>query len=166
MSDSDLDIDPSLAPSGEAKTVAEELAGSEPAAEPAVEAVVDPAEDPAAEPAPEPEPEKKYHGAVAELVQKRKEAKEEKAGREAAETRLRAYEDAVRDGRLIQQAPKPKADVDRERLTKTAERLNLYSTDAAGNRLPDLDAAARVDSYIRDAVREKVAPDEHMTLWD
>ena len=157
----ELEIDSSLQPE------------PEPEPEPVAEAVAElpaeeaaPEEDAEAEPEPAPAPERKHTGAVAELIENRKALKAEREARQQLQSQLRRVEEDMREGRLFRQAPKPREEVQQDALAGVAKRLNLYTQDAAGNRVPDLEAAGRVDGYIREAVREQVAPVQQMTLHD
>lgn len=163
---SDFDLDPSLAPTPD--PTPEPLPAAEP--EPVPDLVADPEPALPADAEPEPAapvvPNPKHRGAVAELIEKRAEAKREREGRIALEGRLEQIERDLSEGRLLRQAPTPQVDVDRARAMQTAETLNLYTQDAQGNRVPDLEAAARVDTWGRQIVSEAVAPVRAMTLRD
>lgn len=166
---SELVVDPSL--------------GAEPAAPPA-EPVVEPAAEPAAEPeavvaepaaepeaVAEPAPEEKPKGGMlADLIATRERAKK-------AETALKSLQpvldrltpdiaQAIQEGRVVVRPPQSQPDAERERLTQVAQDLGLFKTDNS----PDLEAAARVDKYVRGTVsgvmQQKVAPLEAMTLED
>lgn len=162
---SDIEIDASLAPEPEPVAAPEGSAEPDAAVEGVETATETPAEEAVVEPAPEPEP-KQHKGAVAELIANRKALREEREARARLEGRLAQIDRDLQDGRILRQAPRVAADVDRDRLTKTAERLNLHTVDAAGNKVPDLDAAARVDAWGRELVQENIAPIQHMTLRD
>jgi hypothetical protein len=140
------------------------VAEPEPAAEPEPVVETEP-EVAAAAPAPEPAP-KKHTGAVAELIENRRLLKETKE-------RLARYEQdpalqritpemrqAILEGRVQVAPPQQTADLERSRLEAVAKQLGLLKPDNT----PDLDAASRVDQFVRGAVRAEVAPIEHRSL--
>lgn len=137
--------------------IAEEPQAATPAGEepPAAEGEASAVEEP-----PPPVEAKVHRGAVAELIEKRTAVRE-------LSTRIQQFENdpaiqrltpevrqALLEGRIVVTPPKTNADVERDRLTKLAERLDLRRADGT----PDTDAAARVGSVIRDEVQEIVKP--------
>jgi len=160
----EIDLD-----TGETATaVAEELA-AEPAQEETPAAEATPAEEPAAAAEPEPAPEKKPNGLLAELIEERK-------ARRALEQQITHYapvlqrltpemQQAILEGRVLAEPPKSNREAERERLAAVAEQVGLYKVEN-GQRVPDLDAAKRVDGLIRSTVREEVAPMQHQAAFD
>lgn len=143
----------------------------EPVAESAAEPITAAAE-PAAEPEPEPEPvveaapDKKRPTMLEELIA-------ERTLRKQAETRLRQAEpmlqrltpeiqQAIQEGRLNIQPPQSNHDLEQKRLEQVANDLGLFKADNT----PDLDAARRVDKYVRGTVQQAIAPVRQMTLAD
>lgn len=135
---------------------------------PAIEAAAE--ETPAVEAAVETpaEPAKKPTGLVAELI-------EERTSRKALERRLSEVQPllqrltpelqaAILEGRALAQPPVNHKEAETQRLTAVAERYGLFKTDAAGNQMPDLETASRVDGGIRQTVREELAPMQQQTL--
>lgn len=137
----------------------------EPAAEPAAEPVVaaaEPEPEPAAEPA-APAAAKKQ-SMLEELIT-------ERTLRKQAEGRLREVtpilqrltpdvQQALNEGRLQIQPPQSNQDLEKQRLEQVANDLGLLKADNT----PDLDAARRVDRYVRGTVQAAVEPVRNLTL--
>lgn len=131
-----------------------------PAPAPEPEVIPEPSEqDPEPEPAPEPEPvaEARPKGGKKSLVQ---ELIEERTARKTLEAQLREHTQAITDGRVIVRPPAPAADHERERFEAVAKQLNFVKADGT----PDLESAAKVDSYVKSTVRQAIAPMEQTTL--
>ena len=143
------------------------------AAEPAV--VVEPAAAPVAaaepvvveDPAAEPEPAARGR-MLEELIEHRTERRRlEKQFAHLSPVLERLTPDvqrAILEGRIQLQPPAAAPDQRREQLQQRAERLRLYTVNDAGDKVYDLDAAARVEQEIRDVAKEVVAPYEQQTL--
>lgn len=109
-------------------------------------------------------------GAVAELIALRLEKKQ-------LAQRLQQFESspvlqrltpeiqqAIMDGRVSIAPPQASREAEQERLKGVAETLQLFKVNAQGETVPDLDAAKRVSSFVRQEVQAEVAPVRHMTL--
>lgn len=145
-----------------------------PAAEPEPEPIAEPEPTPAeldGEPEPEPvagEPAapRKHTGAVAELIAKRAELKLANArlaqiDSDPAIQRLTPeIRQAITEGRVIVQPKPAAADLQAVELGKTANRLGLVKQDGT----PDLEAAARVDGYVREVAHAAAAPAQQAIL--
>lgn len=143
-----------------------DVLGTEPAKEPAAEPAAIVAE-PAAEPAAEPEPEKK-ETLFSEMVEHRtvrKQLERERAELAPVLSRLTPeLRQAIADGRVMVKPLASNSDERKQQLTQRAKRLRLYTTDAQGNQVPDLDAAQRVEAEIRSVAQEIVQPFKDMSL--
>lgn len=120
----------------------------------------DPPADPAAPPKRQPS------GAVGELIQLRKESKQLRERLQQIESspvlqRLTPeIQQAILDGRVQIAPPQSTREAEKERLTSVAEQLGLVKQDGT----PDLDAAKRVDTFVRGTVQQAVEPVRQGTL--
>lgn len=154
---------PAAAPVAAAEPVA--AVAAEPAAEP-----VAAAEPAAGDPAAEPEPVAARGRMLEELIEHRTERRRlEKfyANLSPVLERLTPeVQRAILEGRVQMQPPAQQPDQRREQLQQRAERLRLYTLNDQGEKVYDLDAAARVEQEIRDVAKEVVAPYEQQTLTE
>lgn len=144
-----------------------------PAADPAGDPDGDLATDPPADAVGDPEPPKRApSGAVAELIALRREKKE-------LAQRLHQFEsspvlqrltpevqEAILEGRMSIAPPESTRAAEQARLTDLAEAMQLYKVDGAGQTVPDLEAAKRVDKFVRGTVDQAVSPVRHIGLAD
>lgn len=139
---------------------------------PAVDpAAADPAGDadpaPAVDPAAEPEPAARGR-MLEELIEHRTERRRlEKQLQSFAPVLERLTPEVQRalvEGRIQLQPPAQAPDQRKEQLQQRAERLRLYTLNDSGEKVYDLDAAARVEQEIRDVAKEVVAPYEQQSL--
>lgn len=116
---------------------------------------------PVEEPPPAPEP----RGAVKELIELRREVKELRTIAQDPALRQLTPElrQAIAEGRILVGPPAGSREAEAQRLSAVAEKFGLMKPDGTG---PDLEAARRVDSGIRDTVREEMRPVQEMTLRD
>lgn len=142
----------------------------DPAPAPDPEPAPAPEPEPAPEPAPEPEPAPKQEPTpdpAAEAAAFKAEMIAERTERKLIAKQLKELQDDIRSGKLAPQAPPtPAAELERQHLEDVAKRLGLYAKDANDQVVPDLEAAKRVDGFVRDTVRAEVAPVRHTTLAD
>jgi hypothetical protein len=106
----------------------------------------------------------KPRGAVKELMELRRESKQLKEQYEATQRELQAFRQGMAEGRILTAPPRPQADVERQALEATAKRLNLVKQDANGQQVYDLEAASRVRDWVKDEVRQEIAPIRNQTL--
>jgi len=144
---------------------AAEPAAAAPATEPA--AAADPAAaDPAAGDPPAAEP--RRGAMLEELIAHRTEARLLKKQLDSLWPVLQRLtpemQQAILEGRINMNPPAAAPDQRREQLVARAERLRLYTLNDAGEKVYDLDAAARVEQEIRSVAKEVVAPYEQRTL--
>jgi hypothetical protein len=114
----------------------------------------------------EPEPVNEPRGAVKELIELRKEVRDLRAlAQDPAHQRLTPeIRQALAEGRILIGPPAGSKEAEAQRLSAVADKFGLTKQDANGAIVPDLDAARRVDSGIRDTVREEMRPLQEMTL--
>jgi len=114
------------------------------------------------------DPPKKHTGAVAELIQSRKTIKQLTDRLQQIESnpvlqRLTPeVQQAIAEGRLQITPPQSTREAEQERLTSVAEELGLVKGDGT----PDLDAAKRVDKFVRSTVQQAVEPMRQGALGD
>lgn len=160
----DLEADPPAA-----TTPPAESATTETPEAPAQEAATEQPADPSAEPHTETPAAEKKRGMLQELIEERK-------ARQELERRLSAVspvlqrltpeiQQAVMEGRLVIQPPQASAEAEKARLEAVAKDLQLYRQEN-GQYVLDLDAAKRVDTYVRGTVQQAVEPVRHMTLHE
>lgn len=119
---------------------------------------------------PEPEPAAKKTGLLAEHIALRTEAKivakrlADLENDPAIQRLTPEIRQAIVEGRIVVKAPPSKSEARNEQLEATAKELLLYKDDGQGNRVPDLDAASRVTSFVRKEARDAVAPLEQAAL--
>lgn len=150
---------------GQTEETSVETAATEEAAEvtdETVEEVTEPVTEPAVATAEKP----KHKGAVAELIARREETRLLRERLQSLENdpaiqRLTPeIKQAIAEGRIVV-APKPTpADTQTQALAKTAERLGLLKADGT----PDLEAASRVDGYVREVAHAAAAPAQQAIL--
>lgn len=125
------------------------------------------------EPAPvvvaaEPEPKAQRTGVLAEMIEHRtvrKQLETERQNLAPVLSRLTPeLQQAIVEGRIIVKPQATSTDARNDQLGTMAKELHLYTEDANGNKVPDVDAAARVDKVIRERVNEGIAPMQQMTL--
>lgn len=134
------------------------------AAEPVIDAATvepgtaapEPVAEPVAEPEPEPAPvpQKEPRGAVAELIQRREEARLRGEEAKQLRERLAEYERGIAEGRILVKPAPTTADKEAEYLTAQAKELGLVKEDGT----PDIDAARRVEGVIQRTVAKAMAP--------
>lgn len=151
------------APAPAAPAAAADPVVVEPAAEP-----VAAAEPAAGEPAAEPEPVAARGRMLEELIEHRTIRKRLEQQLESLSPVLQRLtpevQQAILEGRMQMSPPAQQPNQRREQLQQRAERLRLYTLNDAGEKVYDLDAAARVEQEIRDVAKEVVAPYEQQTL--